>query len=207
MTFEWWITYLLTTTLLSLSPGSGAINTMSTGISHGFRGTQISIAGLQVGLATHIVLVGIGLGALFSHSLMAFEILKWAGAAYLIWLGIQQWRTKGAIDLNAVAKATSRGKVFKRAVLVNLTNPKSIVFLAALFPQFVIPHQPQMAQYLVLGLTTITVDILVMQGYALLSTRIARWIRGPHQMQLLNRIFGGVFMAIGVVLASARHSH
>ncbi|GAA0474720.1 MULTISPECIES: homoserine/homoserine lactone efflux protein [Tatumella] len=207
MTFDWWITYLLTTTLLSLSPGSGAINTMSTGISHGFRGTQISIAGLQVGLATHILLVGIGLGALFSHSLIAFEILKWAGAAYLIWLGIQQWRTKGAIDLNAVAKATSRGRVFKRAVLVNLTNPKSIVFLAALFPQFIIPHQPQMLQYLVLGLTTISVDILVMQGYALLSTRISRWIRGPHQMQLLNRIFGSVFIAIGVVLATARHSH
>ncbi|GAA0512850.1 homoserine/homoserine lactone efflux protein [Tatumella terrea] len=204
MTLEWWITYLLTTTLLSLSPGSGAINTMSTGISHGYKKTQIAIAGLQSGLAIHIILVGIGLGALFSHSTLAFEILKWAGAAYLIWLGIQQWRTKGAIDLNAVAKVTSKGKVYKRALLVNLTNPKSIVFLAALFPQFILPHQPLILQYLVLGVTTITVDILVMQGYALLATRISRWIKGPRQMQLLNRIFGSVFIAIGVVLASAR---
>ncbi|WP_029684832.1 homoserine/homoserine lactone efflux protein [Tatumella saanichensis] len=204
MTFEWWLTYLLTTTILSLSPGSGAVNTMSTGISHGYKKTQIAIAGLQTGLAAHIILVGIGLGALFSHSVMAFQVLKWAGAAYLIWLGIQQWRARGAIDLNAVAKATSRGKLYKRALLVNLTNPKSIVFLAALFPQFILPHQPLVLQYLVLGVTTIVVDILVMQGYAVLATRISRWIKGPRQMLLLNRIFGSVFIAIGVVLATAR---
>lgn len=124
MTTEWWLTYLLTTLILSLSPGSGAINTMSTGISHGYRGAVASIAGLQVGLSLHIVLVGVGLGALFSQSLLAFEFLKWAGAAYLVWLGIQQWRSAGAIDLNALAAAMPRRKLFKRAVMVNLTNPK-----------------------------------------------------------------------------------
>lgn len=204
MTIEWWLTYLLTTCILSLSPGSGAINTMSTGISHGYRGAVASIAGLQVGLSLHIILVGIGLGTLFSQSLLAFEILKWAGAAYLIWLGIQQWRSAGAIDLDAVAKAMPRRKLFKRAVLVNLTNPKSIIFLAALFPQFIIPHHPQAIQYLVLGITTVSVDIIVMIGYATLATRIATWIKGPHQMKLLNRIFGGLFMAVGALLASAR---
>jgi len=204
MTIQWWLAYLLTTSILSLSPGSGAINTMSTGISHGYRGAAASISGLQVGLATHIVLVGIGLGALFSQSVLAFEVLKWAGAAYLIWLGIQQWRSAGAIDLQAVAKAMPRRKLFKRAVLVNLTNPKSIVFLAALFPQFILPHQPQAMQYLVLGVTTVVVDIIVMIGYATLAQRIAAWIKGPKQMKLLNRLFGGMFMAVGALLACAR---
>ncbi|WP_338544142.1 homoserine/homoserine lactone efflux protein [Erwinia aphidicola] len=204
MTIEWWLTYLLTTSILSLSPGSGAINTMSTGISHGYRGAVASIAGLQVGLSLHIVLVGVGLGALFSQSVLAFEILKWAGAAYLVWLGIQQWRSSGAIDLGAVAKAMPRRKLFRRAVLVNLTNPKSIIFLAALFPQFIIPHQPQAMQYLVLGVTLVVVDIIVMIGYATLATRIAVWIKGPQQMKLLNRTFGGLFMAVGALLASAR---
>lgn len=204
MTIEWWLTYLLTTSILSLSPGSGAINTMSTGISHGYRGATASIAGLQLGLSLHIVLVGIGLGALFSQSLLAFEILKWAGAAYLVWLGIQQWRSAGALDLHAVAKAMPRRRLFKRAVLVNLTNPKSIVFLAALFPQFILPHQPQAMQYLVLGVTTVVVDIIVMIGYAALATRIAAWIKGPKQMKRLNRTFGGLFMAVGALLASAR---
>ena len=141
MTIEWWFAYLLTSIILSLSPGSGAINTMTTSINHGYRGAAASIAGLQTGLAIHIVLVGVGLGTLFSRSVLAFEVLKWAGAAYLIWLGIQQWRAAGAIDLNTLAKAQTRGKLFQRAVFVNLTNPKSIVFLAALFPQF-IPAAP-----------------------------------------------------------------
>lgn len=139
---------------------------MSTGISHGYRGAAASIAGLQVGLSAHIVLVGIGLGALISQSLLAFELLKWLGAAYPVWLGIQQWRAAGALDLHALAGSMPRRRLFRRAVLVNLTNPKSIVFLAALFPQFILPNQPQAEQYLVLGVTTVVVDILVMIGYA-----------------------------------------
>lgn len=206
MTLEWWFTYLLTTLILSLSPGSGAINTMSTAISHGYRGAAASITGLQLGLAIHIVLVGVGLGALFSRSLLAFEILKWAGAAYLIWLGIQQWRAAGAIDLNAVAQSQPRRRLFKRAVFVNLTNPKSIVFLAALFPQFIAPHQPQAMQYLSLGVTTVVVDIVVMIGYATLATRIALWIKGPRQMKALNRLFGSLFMLVGALLAAARQA-
>ncbi|MGV8926849.1 MAG: homoserine/homoserine lactone efflux protein [Ewingella sp.] len=204
MTLDWWLTYLLTTSILSLSPGSGAINTMSVGISHGYRGAVASIAGLQLGLAIHIVLVGIGLGALVSQSLIAFEVLKWLGAAYLIWLGICQWRAAGAIDLNALASSMPRRRLFKRAILVNLTNPKSIVFLAALFPQFIIPHQPQTAQYVALGVTTVVVDIIVMIGYATLATHIAGWVKAPKQMQLLNRIFGSLFMLVGLLLASAR---
>lgn len=206
MTFEWWFAYLLTSIILSLSPGSGAINTMSTAMSHGYRGAAASIAGLQTGLGIHIVLVGVGLGTLFSRSVLAFEVLKWAGAAYLVWLGIQQWRAAGALDLNALAKSQSHGHLFKRAVFVNLTNPKSIVFLAALFPQFIVPHQPQIMQYVVLGTTTIVVDIIVMIGYATLATRIALWIKGPRQMKTLNRIFGSLFMLVGALLASTRHA-
>lgn len=206
MSLEWWFTYLITTIILSLSPGSGAINTMSTAMSHGYRGAAASIAGLQTGLAIHIVLVGVGLGALFSHSLLAFEILKWAGVAYLVWLGIQQWRAAGALDLKTLAQQQPRRKLFQRAVFVNLTNPKSIVFLAALFPQFIMPHQPQVMQYVVLGVTTVVVDIVVMIGYATLAQRIAGWIKGPRQMKALNRVFGSLFMLVGALLASARQA-
>ena len=198
MTLEWWFAYLLTSIILSLSPRSGAINTMTTPLNHGYRGAVASIAGLQTGLAIHIVLVGVGLGTLFSRSVIAFEVLKWAGAAYLIWLGIQQWRAAGAIDLKSLASTQSRRHLFQRAVFVNLTNPKSIVFLAALFPQLM--------QYIVLGVTTIVVDIIVMIGYATLAQRIALWIKGPKQMKALNKIFGSLFMLVGALLASARHA-
>lgn len=117
MTIEWWFAYLLTSIILSLSPGSGAINTMTTSINHGYRGAAASIAGLQTGLAIHIVLVGVGLGTLFSRSVLAFEVLKWAGAAYLIWLGIQQWRAAGAIDLKYAGEgADARQTVSARGV-------------------------------------------------------------------------------------------
>lgn len=76
MTLEWWFAYLLTSIILSLSPGSGAINTMTTSLNHGYRGAVASIAGLQTGLAIHIVLVGVGLGTLFSRSVIAFEVLN-----------------------------------------------------------------------------------------------------------------------------------
>ncbi|WON77131.1 homoserine/homoserine lactone efflux protein [Serratia sp. UGAL515B_01] len=204
MTLDWWLTYLLTTFILSLSPGSGAINTMSTGISHGLRGAAASIAGLQVGLSIHIVLVGIGLGAIVSQSLLAFELLKWFGVGYLIWLGLQQWRAAGALDLHTLAGTIPRRRLFQRAVLVNLSNPKSIVFLAALFPQFILPNQPQAEQYVILGVTTVVVDIFVMIGYATLATRIAGWLKTPRQMQLLNRIFGSLFILVAGLLATAR---
>lgn len=204
MTLDWWLTYLITTIILSLSPGSGAINTMSTGISHGYRGATASIAGLQVGLSLHIVLVGLGLGALLSQSLLVFELLKWFGVAYLLWLGLQQWRAVGALDLHRLADTLPRRRLFRRAVLVNLTNPKSIVFLAALFPQFILPHQPQAEQYLVLGATTVVVDILVMLGYATLATRIAGWLQTPRQMKLLNRTFGSLFILVAGLLATAK---
>ncbi|ADN00415.1 Homoserine/homoserine lactone efflux protein [Dickeya dadantii 3937] len=204
MTQDWWLTYLITTLILSLSPGSGAINTMSTSISHGYRGAVASIAGLQLGLTIHIVLVGIGLGALLSQSVLAFDMLKWLGAAYLIWLGIQQWRSAGSLDLQTLANSMPRRRLFKRAILVNLTNPKSIVFLAALFPQFIIPHQPQAMQYLVLGVTTVVVDIIVMIGYATLAQRIALWLKGPRQLKQLNRTFGSLFILVGALLATAR---
>ncbi|MDR0805976.1 MAG: homoserine/homoserine lactone efflux protein [Enterobacteriaceae bacterium] len=207
MTIEWWLTYLVTTIILSLSPGSGAINTMSSGITYGFRGAIPAIAGLQIGLAAHIVLVGIGLGTLLAQSAIAFEVLKWLGASYLIWLGIQQWRAAGALDLNAVSKSLPKSGRFKRAILVNLTNPKSIVFLAALFPPFIMPDQPLMAQYLILGTTSIIVDIFVMTGYAALASRVAKWIREPHQMRLLNRILGSLFILVGTLLLFARRAN
>ena len=174
MTFEWWFAYLLTSLILSLSPGSGAINTMTTSINHGYRGAAASIAGLQTGLAIHIVLVGIGLGTLFSRSVLAFEVLKWAGAAYLIWLGIQQWRAAGAIDLNTLVSQQPRRQLFQRAVFVNLTNPKSIVFLAALFPQFIDARLPQMPQLVILTCTFCFVECLWQFIYAGSGRHIGR---------------------------------
>ena len=151
-----------------------------------------------------IILVGVGLGTLLSQSVLAFEILKWAGAAYLIWLGIRQWRAAGTIELSAQAATLSHKKLYKNGVLVNISNPKSIVFLAALFPQFIMPHQPQLMQYLILGVTTVAADIIVMTGYAVLARQIAVFIKSPAQTRAMNKVFGSLFMLVGALLAFTR---
>ncbi|MEM8384388.1 homoserine/homoserine lactone efflux protein [Morganella morganii] len=204
MTFEWWFAYLMTSVIVSLSPGAGAINSMTTSVNHGYRGAIAAIAGLQTGLMMLIILVGVGLGTLLSQSVLAFEILKWAGAAYLIWLGIRQWRAAGTIELNTQAATVSRKKLYQNGVLVNISNPKSIVFLAALFPQFIMPHQPQLMQYLILGITTVAADIIVMTGYAVLARQIAVFIKSPAQTRAMNKVFGSLFMLVGALLAFTR---
>ncbi|XNM79868.1 homoserine/homoserine lactone efflux protein [Escherichia coli] len=161
MTLEWWFAYLLTSIILSLSPGSGAINTMTTSLNHGYRGAVASIAGLQTGLAIHIVLVGVEFRTLFSRSVIAFEVLKWAGAAYLIGLGIQQWRAAGAIDLKSLASTRSRRHLFQRAVLSISPIPKVLCFWRRYFRNWSSAEQPQLMQYIVLGVTTIVVDIIL----------------------------------------------
>ncbi|EPF5871005.1 homoserine/homoserine lactone efflux protein [Morganella morganii] len=204
MTFEWWFAYLMTSVIVSLSPGSGAINSMTTSVNHGYRGAVAAIAGLQTGLLLLIILVGVGLGTLLSQSVLAFEILKWAGAAYLIWLGVCQWRAAGTIALNTLTATQSRKKLYQNSVLVNISNPKSIVFLAALFPQFIIPHQPQLIQYLILGITSVIADTIVMTGYAVLARKIAVFIKSPAQTRAMNKVFGSLFMLVGALLAFTR---
>lgn len=204
MTFEWWFAYLMTSVIVSLSPGAGAINSMTTSVNHGYQGAIAAIAGLQTGLMMLIILVGVGLGTLLSQSVLAFEILKWAGAAYLIWLGIRQWRAAGTIELSAQAATLSHKKLYKNGVLVNISNPKSIVFLAALFPQFIMPHQPQLMQYLILGVTTVAADIIVMTGYAVLARQIAVFIKSLAQTRAMNKVFGSLFMLVGALLAFTR---
>ncbi|EPU3935025.1 homoserine/homoserine lactone efflux protein [Morganella morganii] len=186
---HWWFAYLITSVIVRLSPGAGAI---------------AAIAGLQTGLSLLIILVGVGLGTLLSQSVLAFEILKWAGAAYLIRLGIRQWRAAGTIELNTPAATLSRKKLYQNSVLVNISNPKSIVFLAALFPQFFMPHQPQLMQYLIPGITTVAADIIVMTGYAVLARQIAVFIKSPAQTRAMNKVFGSLFMLVGALLAFTR---
>ena len=206
MTLEVWLAYLIAGVILSVSPGAGAVNTMSNGMNYGFKRALVSILGLQVGLILLFVLVAIGLGALVAQSALAFSVIKWVGVAYLIYLGIMKFREQGAVDVKQLSdKPTSLFKIFNHALLVNVTNPKSIVFLVALLPQFIDPNQAQGPQFLILGATSVIVDTLVMIGYALLATRLAFFIRSERHMRLQNRIFGGMFIGAGSLLAVASH--
>ncbi|OAN16937.1 homoserine/homoserine lactone efflux protein [Photobacterium jeanii] len=204
MNVDIWLAYLATAIVFSLAPGSGTVNSISNGMTYGFRKSLASIMGLQVGLSFHIILVGVGLGALVAQSATAFTVIKWIGVIYLIGLGIQKWREQAALQVNTDQAPVSGQRLFRQAVLVNLTNPKSIVFLVALFPQFIQPDAPQLPQLLILGITTVVVDMCVMLGYVTLASRLAGYIRSPRMMGALNRVFGSMFIGCGALLASAR---
>lgn len=190
---------------ISLSPGAGAIFSMANGLNLGLRRSYWGIAGLQVGLMTQLALVAVGLGAILAGSALAFTIVKWLGVLYLIYLAIAQWRSAG-LDLTADLDSRDAGRValLVRGALVNLTNPKGLVFLLAVLPQFVVPTAPLPPQYLAIGATMTVVDVIVMSGYAGLAARLLRWLRTPRQQTALGRTFSGLFATAAVVLSLVR---
>ena len=204
MSLSLWLGFLVAAILIAVSPGPGAAASMSAGLRYGYGSALRLIAGLQSALAIQLAIVAAGLGALLETSALAFDIVKFCGAAYLIWLGVQKWRAlPQAID-EAAPRLAQRG-LFVEGLLVNLTNPKAIVFMAALTPQFVDPARPQALQFLIIGLTMCGVDTLVMSCYALLAARLARWLHAPGALRAQNRLFGGIFVGAGVLLAGSNH--
>ncbi|CAM3137814.1 homoserine/homoserine lactone efflux protein [Vibrio neptunius] len=199
-----WLAYVVTAIVFSLAPGSGTVNSISNGLSYGTRKSLSAIAGLQIGLTLHIILVGAGIGALVAQSATAFTVIKWVGAAYLVWLGIQKWRDKSGLATHTEGEALSGTKLMRNAVLINLTNPKSIVFLVALFPQFIDPAKDQLTQLAVLGVTTVVIDSIVMLGYTSLAAQMGRFIRSDKIMSKINKVFGSMFVGCGALLAAAK---
>ena len=206
MELQVWLAYFLASWAIALSPGSGAVLSMTHGLAYGVRKTGATIAGLQLGLAVILLVAGVGVGALLVASAAAFTVVKFAGAAYLIWLGFKQWRahvpvhatTPDAQPLSAaVPDARER---FLTGFFTNVTNPKGIVFMVAVLPQFIDPSRPLWLQLLVLLVTTIGVDLLVMHGYAYLASRAQRWLATARARRTQNRVFGGVLMGMGVSL-------
>ena len=126
--------------------------------------------------------------------------------AYLVYLAVRQWRT-AAVDLREqVGKAMDGGRValLVRGFLVNATNPKGLVFFLAVLPQFVVPTQPLLPQYLAVGVTMVAVDLVVMGLYTGLSVRLLKWLHTPRKQTMLNRVFSGLFAAAAVVLSLVR---
>jgi homoserine/homoserine lactone efflux protein len=157
---------------------------------------------LQVALLVHLAAVARGLGALLATSGSAFAALRLAGACYLVWPGVEKWR-QPIVTPASSAPAASRRMLFRQGLLVNLANPKAIVFIAALVPQFIDTGSPRGPQFALIAATLCLVDVAVMSGYALAGARIGPWLSAPGSMRAQNRIFGGLFIVAGLVLALA----
>lgn len=207
MTFSTWITFFFAAWIIAVSPGSGAVLSMSHGLSYGLRKTSGTILGLQAGLLLILVIAGAGVGSILLASEVAFNIVKTIGALYLVYLGVSQWRARVAAGPDVAAQpepqrsiVPSLRKRFLTGFLTNVTNPKGIIFMVAVLPQFINQHGPLLPQLLILGVTMCAVDLMVMHGYAFAASAMQRFFRDPRMLKRQNRFFGGVLVAVGAAL-------
>jgi homoserine/homoserine lactone efflux protein len=202
--FSLWLALAGAGVLISFTPGAGAINTMSNSLNAGFRRSMWGILGQQAALVIHVVIVALGVGVLVASSPVAFNVIRYSGAAYLVYLGIRQFLAKPDLEQEKIAGLRNEPawSIFRRGFWVNLLNPKAIIFFLAFMPQFIRPEQPLLAQYAVLTATIVAIDIMVMWFFFAAAARsFERFTHSPRGQLVLNRSFGVLFVAVGILLA------
>jgi len=207
MALSTWLAFFAASWAISFSPGPGAISAMASGLKYGFRHGRWTILGLQLGIVCQLLVVAVGLGALLATSELAFTAIKWAGVAYLVYLGVRQFRTDAApvaVEVRPTGGHPIRDQL-THGYLVNITNPKGTMFLLAVVPQFLDVGQPLPLQYLIIGATLCFTDLVAMTCYTSLASRILRLLRQPRHVRWLNRGFGALFILAGTVLATLSH--
>ena len=199
MDFGTWLIYLLAAIGLSLSPGPNGLLALTHGALHGRRKTMYTITGGAIGFVAVIALSMFGIGALLQASLGWLTVMKWAGGAYLVWLGIQVWRSP-PIGLEVPGPAAPRApwSLFRQGLLSAVTNPKGILFFAAFLPQFIDPARSLVVQFLVMAGTFAATEVVTEVLIASMAHRISPWLRRVGRR--FNQACGGVFVAIGAAL-------
>jgi homoserine/homoserine lactone efflux protein len=199
MQLHTWLIYLVAATGLSLSPGPNGLLALTHGALHGRRKALFTIFGGALGFIVLIALSMFGIGALLQASLTWLTIMKWVGGAYLVWLGIQVWRSPPiGIDAHAVVEPRAGWSMFRQGALSALTNPKGLLFFAAFLPQFVDPARSLFVQFVVMAGTFAIIEIATEMFIASMAHRISPWLRRVGRR--FNHACGGVFVAIGVAL-------
>lgn len=218
MTFATWITFFFAACIIAVSPGSGALLSMSHGLSYGVKKTSATILGLQTGLLLILLIAGAGVGSILLASEVAFNLVKTVGALYLVYLGVSQWRAKVVarpdIETDTAlsqpeqqrSAMPSLRRRFLTGFFTNATNPKGIIFMVAVLPQFISQQAPLLPQLLILGVTMCAIDLTVMHSYAFAASGMQRFFRDPRMVRRQNRFFGGVLVAVGAALFFVKRS-
>jgi len=180
---------------------------MTHGIQHGVRQTLPTCFGLLFGLLLIMLTSAAGLGALLATSELLFSIVKYLGAAYLVFLGIRTWRAAPTLlSKNPDTHASHSGNRFRTGFLVALSNPKAFIFFTALFPQFMDAHHSHALQLLILAASFFVIESSWQFVYASGGARLSRWLQSERNQKQVNRFSGGAFIGAGVLLSSiSRH--
>jgi homoserine/homoserine lactone efflux protein len=198
-----YLLYVLAVTVLIVTPGPTMLMTFTNAVNHGPWRALSALGGALAANFAIMMLSALGLGALLAASEAAFTALKLIGAAYLIWLGVRTFRGGGGLDLGGDAAPRGRS-LFTQGVLVGASNPKSLLFFTAFFPQFIDPAAPFLPQFLLLSLTFVVGDLVILGAGAFGVGRVAPWLRQAHIVRWINRVCGGLFALLGTLLLFAR---
>ncbi|HCH0319423.1 TPA: LysE family translocator [Vibrio parahaemolyticus] len=208
MQLDTWIYYTLAILVLTASPGPSSLLCLSKGVSSGFRLALTTALGSLSAITIILTLSFTGLGVVIESSEFVFNIIKWCGAAYLIWLGIQAFRSKqnDFSKSDSALVSTSHVSAYTSGFIVGSSNPKAIIFFTALFPQFIDPTDSLLAQYAIFAGTFVVFELSWLTFYALLGVKTSNWLFEAGRAKLFNRLTGGVFISAGVMLSTANRS-
>ena len=198
MDIQSWILYTLAAIGLSLTPGPNGLLALTHGALYGARRTIATILGGSLGFTFVIALSMFGIGALLAASVGLLVVLKWLGGAYLVWLGIQVWRSPSIAVSREKVGSGSPGLLFRAGLLSAVSNPKGILFFVAFLPQFVDPARSLVVQFAIMATTFVVIEFFYELMVAALADRVQPWLAKVGKN--FNRVFGGVFVAIGVLL-------
>jgi threonine/homoserine/homoserine lactone efflux protein len=197
------LNFLVTSLIVVLIPGTGVVFTVSTGLAAGKRASIFAALGCTAGIVPHLLASVLGLSALMHASALAFEVLKFAGVAYLLYLAVATWRDKGAFTVGASAGRASARRLVTRAFLLNILNPKLTIFFLAFLPQFVAPDAASpLRSLLVLSGVFMAMTFAVFVVYGLLANAFRKAvIESPRVQAWLRRTFAAAFAGLGLNLA------
>jgi len=204
MTLHLWLAYTGVIAALIAIPGPSALISMTHGLRYGRRQALATVTG---GVLAALILMSasaLGLGAILAASTTAFTLLKIVGAAYLVWLGISAWRDKGhdaPMAAPEMEDAPGAMRLFRKGFMVGISNPKDLLFFAALFPNFIDANQPHALQFATLALTWAVLDCSIMFSYACAGRRLSGVFSNPKRLRMLNRSTGSLFVFAGGALA------
>lgn len=202
MSFQTWLLFVSATFFISAAPGSNMLLAFQFGLNYGFKKTLYTLAGLSLGLLMLLMLSLAFVGWLSQSAPLAFEIMKVAAACYLAWLGVRLWRDAAAeMGKSAVSRITpTPAKLFKTGVAVSLSNPKAILFFAALFPKFLDPAAPLMPQYVVLTTSFFVIETFWQLIYTGSGKALSAWLGEGRRLLWLNRLCALIFIGLAAGL-------
>ena len=207
MTLTTWWLFVCGTALIAGTPGPNMLHIMAQSVRHGFARSTIAMAGCLTAVMLCVTASSLGLGALITASRPLFEVLRYLGVAYLLWLGWKSWRAPDATQeeaAEAVAGGAPGAMLYRTALFTGLSNPKLIVFAAAFFPQFIHADLPWLPQFAILLGSFAVIEVSCYVAYAAGGRRLARWLSSVGRRRAFNRATGALFVAFGAGLFAYR---